>query len=526
MQDGLHWRVRSTRAWRLDRATNLRLELWYLQFKNSSGNTLSFRYGLNPTPRGPLNSVYYNLGPGAVSPVLSVWMPLKSKFWMQREILSTAPKRSPAQQPAPAQRPAFSPPPTPVPDPVAAALPPASSLIPLRGGVAGYELEITSPATGAIVTKLPVIEIKRADESQPARRNADVPLWIRLRRQSGDAWSTLTPGGWARIFPRDGRWRYDTTLLAARPGWHEVEIALGSITSIPRQRVRFLLQSESDFGLKESQIVFHSNRDGNDEIYLFDVADGSSRRLTNHPANDGGAVSSPTGLQIGFVSNRDGNFEIYSMDFNGSGQTRLTSDPADDFIGSWNPGGEKIAFYSNRDGDWEIYSMNADGSGLRRLTEYSGADIQPAWSPNGKQIAWASRKSGNYDIWLMDADGKNPRQLTYDASDDCEPAWSSNGKQLVFVSKRGGREEIYLMNADGSNQRRLLAAEKRDVRPTFAGENSKIVFASYREDGSHIYEINLDGTSLRRIGTGASSDIDPHSVNLFKRNLFKRNNLK
>jgi len=77
------------------------------------------------------------------------------------------------------------------------------------------------------------------------------------------------------------------------------------------------------------------------------------------------------------------------------------------------------------------------------------------------------------------------------------------------------------MNADGTNQRRLLAAEKRDVRPTFAAEDSKIVFASYREDGSHIYEIKLDGTGLRRLGTGASSDIDPHSVNLFKRNHLK-----
>jgi Tol biopolymer transport system component len=47
---------------------------------------------------------------------------------------------------------------------------------------------------------------------------------------------------------------------------------------------------------------------------------------------------SPDGRKILFVSNRDGNQEIYLMNADGSGQTRTTHDPANDFNPSWMPG--------------------------------------------------------------------------------------------------------------------------------------------------------------------------------------------
>ena len=41
------------------------------------------------------------------------------------------------------------------------------------------------------------------------------------------------------------------------------------------------------------QIIFSSNRDGNNEIYVMN-ADGSNQmRLTDNPANDGNAVWAP-----------------------------------------------------------------------------------------------------------------------------------------------------------------------------------------------------------------------------------------
>ena len=44
---------------------------------------------------------------------------------------------------------------------------------------------------------------------------------------------------------------------------------------------------------------------------------------------------SPDGRQILFHTNRDGNVEVYVMDANGGNPTNLTNNPADDYGSSW-----------------------------------------------------------------------------------------------------------------------------------------------------------------------------------------------
>ena len=90
---------------------------------------------------------------------------------------------------------------------------------------------------------------------------------------------------------------------------------------------------------------------------------------------------SPDGTQVAFHSNRDGNMEIYVMDANLSELTRLTNNEANDMFPTWSPDGSQIAFHSNRDGNVEIYVMNADGTNQTRLTDNSASDSLPAWYP-------------------------------------------------------------------------------------------------------------------------------------------------
>ena len=54
------------------------------------------------------------------------------------------------------------------------------------------------------------------------------------------------------------------------------------------------------------------------------------RQLTDHQSADRDAVWSAHGQQIIFVSNRSGNDEIYSMNLNGGNIRQLTNHPAPD----------------------------------------------------------------------------------------------------------------------------------------------------------------------------------------------------
>ncbi len=128
------------------------------------------------------------------------------------------------------------------------------------------------------------------------------------------------------------------------------------------------------------------------------------------------AVTSPLWGKIVFHSDRDGNREIYTMNSDGSNITRLTFNKADDVMPTWSPNGQQIAFDSNRDGNDEIYVMNADGTNQRRLTHHPGWEVDPDWSPDGSQIVFMSDRHGGtglpLNIFVMEADGGNVRQVT------------------------------------------------------------------------------------------------------------------
>ena len=89
--------------------------------------------------------------------------------------------------------------------------------------------------------------------------------------------------------------------------------------------------------------------------------------------------------QILFVSNRDGNDEIYAMNIDGSNVVRLTYNNVPDGRATWSANGQHIAFASGMPGLKDIYVMNANGSGLQNITNTPDADEDfPEWSPNGK----------------------------------------------------------------------------------------------------------------------------------------------
>ena len=130
------------------------------------------------------------------------------------------------------------------------------------------------------------------------------------------------------------------------------------------------------------------------------------------PVHDGAPSWSPDGSRIVFHSNRDGNGEIYVMNADGAEIRRLTHHEASDGDPSWSPDGTKILFDSDRGGTFDIWVMNADASDPRQLTEGPGRDLAPAWSPDGERIAFMSDQVGAFQIYVMDADGGNQRRMT------------------------------------------------------------------------------------------------------------------
>jgi len=272
------------------------------------------------------------------------------------------------------------------------------------------------------------------------------------------------------------------------------------------------------------RLVFHSDRDGDDDIYMMERDDSGVRRLTNAPGRDYEAASSRDGRTLVFVSERaDGpGGQLYLMSADGSGVRRLTLSSGGDARvvddhPQWSPdgltvtfqrttipaegqpdadlwlidietrdeirltetpdvwdstpsfaaNGHSILFESSRDGDFDLYRLHLETMKVVQLTDEVGRDVEASESPNGRAIAFASERDGDFEIYVMDAAGRNVRQLTENDVDDRCPHWSPDGRWLSFYSERDGNPEIYLMDPDGTDQRRLTSNPGRDEAPNW-----------------------------------------------------------
>jgi dipeptidyl aminopeptidase/acylaminoacyl peptidase len=257
-------------------------------------------------------------------------------------------------------------------------------------------------------------------------------------------------------------------------------------------------------------IAFHSDRDGNYEIYSMNPDGTAQTRLTVNPAEDQLPAWSPDNLRIAFRSNRDGNDEIYVMNADGSNQTRLSNNAADDDWPAWSPDGQKIAFTSNRDGQVELYVMNADGSGQTRLTNDVSTECCPSWSPDSERIVFDSDIGGARDIYVINADGSGQTNITNLGLYSTDPDWSPDGTRMSYtgalVRNCCAPPEVWAMNADGSARTQLTHSGTFDADSAWAPAGDKIAFSSTRNGPPEIYSMNADGSDQTRLTANSVHD--------------------
>lgn len=133
------------------------------------------------------------------------------------------------------------------------------------------------------------------------------------------------------------------------------------------------------------RIVFHSDRDGNPEIYIMDEDGTNVQRLTNDSGDDEYAAFCGTD-KIVFSSNRGQytpKFDIWIMDVDGTNQVNVTDNDSDDHEPDCGgPNNDIIVFRSDRDGIDEIYSIKIGETDLNRLTDNDWPDENPQWCGN------------------------------------------------------------------------------------------------------------------------------------------------
>jgi len=160
-------------------------------------------------------------------------------------------------------------------------------------------------------------------------------------------------------------------------------------------------------------------------LWLMDRTGGNFRQVSTNSAWD--PTWSPDGTQILFASDKDGIDQLYIINENGSGLRKVSDLPALRGRSDWSQQ-NLIVTYSGDPWKREIYMMNSDGSNQHQISPDGGNSQGPSFSPDGKWITFTAyfdkfNDINGCEIYVMRVDGTDIRRLTNNDYCDYQPRW-------------------------------------------------------------------------------------------------------
>ncbi len=250
-----------------------------------------------------------------------------------------------------------------------------------------------------------------------------------------------------------------------------------------------------------TKIVFVSDRDGNDELYLMDYDGANQTRLTFNKLRDYMPAISSDGQKIAFTSYRQLSAGLYLMDLEKKKITPI-SQRGTNFAPSFSPDGKRLAFCSTMDGNSEIYVASLASEtiqAIKRLTFNDAIDTAPCFSPTGRELAFVSDRGGTPQIYIMDAEGSNVRRVSFGGSYHDGPSWSPDGERIVYVSRLDNIFDLYVLNLRTNQIYKLTESNARNESPSWSPDGRHIVFSSSLSGSIQLYSIDYDGANLKRL---------------------------
>jgi Tol biopolymer transport system component len=264
-------------------------------------------------------------------------------------------------------------------------------------------------------------------------------------------------------------------------------------------------------------IIFHSNMDGDNEIFMLKEA--SLIQLTHNTWDDEYPVWSHDGQRIAYTANPDGNYDIFMMNPDGSGITRLTSSKIDEKEPAWYPDGKTVA-YTREVRKFirkQLTLMRIDIQSRkteRIIPGYNKSQAIANISPTGILLTFTGKRTMGWDVAMYDVRKKEVKFLD-EGGKSCRARFSNSGTKLAYVSSTAdGKGDIWTMNPDGTGKIRLTDRnETYDYFPAWSPDDRFIIFDSSRQHDHNgdwaLNVIDVESLEVRLLFDSPGNDVFP-----------------
>ena len=256
-----------------------------------------------------------------------------------------------------------------------------------------------------------------------------------------------------------------------------------------------------------NRIVWVDDRNGNPDIYMYDLSAKKETQITNFELSE----FSPDiyGDRIVWTDYRDGNGGIYMYNISTSTGISITNNGS-----AFNPKiyEDRIIWEDYRNGDVQnlsnsdIYMYNLSTSSETQVTSSISDDLNP--EINRDKIVWCSKlhESENSDICVYDLATGQETQITTSASRPGRP--DIYGDKIAWTGYHNGNTIIYMYNLSTFRETKISTSNQSDYFLPAIYED-KVVWGEYRNGHTDVYMYDLSTQKETQITTSGSLSSEP-----------------
>jgi serine/threonine protein kinase/Tol biopolymer transport system component len=221
--------------------------------------------------------------------------------------------------------------------------------------------------------------------------------------------------------------------------------------------------------------------------------DGRTSRLLDEEGTYANPRLSPDGTQLSLTVLRDGNWDIWVYDLAREVSTRLTFDEGSDTEQLWSPDGRSLIYSSTREGADSLFRKSADGSGeAEQVGKFQNPMWGSSWSVDGSYVLFTTTNP-SLDVGILEL-GQEPKLLLSTPFSEVDAAISPDGRWIAYSSDESGRTEVYVRSFEEGGGRWQIS-DSGGGYARWSGDGRELFYRT--DDGVMVASIESAGDGLR-----------------------------